>query len=144
MDTSDLLVPLVETIADTPPELWDVDLDSYDQAGVDLVYRTSGDIRDALRLRGASDILVTKVMFGVFECVAAFDTYFKKGFGVSNFSRGSLKRVGDFYRANAARIDGLRLPTLDFTTGQPTTRLYTRAKVVDMVFFIKGGYPDSP
>ena len=93
MDTSDLLVPLVETIADTPPELWDVDLDSYDQDGVDLVYRTSVDIRDALRLRGASDILVTKVMFGVFECVAAFDTYFKKGFGVSNFSRGSLERV---------------------------------------------------
>jgi len=80
------LVPLVETIADTPPALWDVDLDSYDQAGVDLVYRTAGDIRDALRPLRASDILVTKVMLGVFGCVPAFDTYFKKGFGVSNFA----------------------------------------------------------
>jgi len=138
------LVPLVETIADMPSELWDLDLDSYDQVGIDLVYRTAGDIRDALRPLQASNILVTKVMLGVFGCVPAFDTYFKKGFGVSTFSRGSLEQVGDFYRENAARIDGLRQPTLDFTTGQPTTRLYTRAKVVDMVFFIKGGYADSP
>ena len=61
----------------------------------------------------------------------------------TTFSRGSLRLVGDFYRANAAAIDALRRPTLDFATGQPTTRLYTRAKVVDMVFFIKGGYPGS-
>jgi hypothetical protein len=38
-------------------------------------------------------------------------------------------------------IDQLRQPTLDFATGQPTTRLYTRAKIVDMIFFIEGGYP---
>lgn len=138
------LVPLVETIADVPAEVWDLDLDSYDKAGIDLVYRTSADVRDALRPLKASNILVTKVMLGVFGCVPAFDTYFKKGFGVSTFSKGSLGQVGDFYRENAAQIDGLRQPTLDFTTGQPTTRLYTRAKVVDMVFFIKGGYPNSP
>ena len=121
--------------------MWDLDLDGYDKDGIDLVYRTAADVRDALRPIQASDILVTKVMLGVFGCVPAFDTYFKKGFGVSTFSKGSLRLVGEFYRANAAKIDGLRQPTLDFTTGQPTTRLYTRAKVVDMIFFIKGGYP---
>ncbi len=137
------LVPLVETIADAPAEMWDVDLDGYDADGIDLLYRTAADVRHALRPVHASDILVSKVMLGVFGCVPAFDTYFKKGFGVSTFSKGSLRLVGQFYRANAEKIDGLRQPTLDFATGRPTTRLYTRAKVVDMVFFITGGYPNS-
>ena len=83
------------------------------------MYRTALDVRRALRPVDASDILVTKVMLGVFGCVPAFDTYFKKGFGVSTFSKGSLRRVREFYRANAATIDRLRQPTLDFTTGEP-------------------------
>lgn len=137
------LVPLVETIADVPPEVWDLDLDGYNSDGIDLVFRTAADVHHALRPLQASDILVTKIMLGVFGCVPAFDTYFKKGFGVSTFSKGSLRQVGEFYRSNASHIDALRQPTLDFTTGQPTTRPYTRAKVVDMIFFIKGGYPNS-
>lgn len=135
------LVPLIGAIADAPAEVWDLDLDGYDREGIDLVHRTALDVRRAIRPVEASDTLVTKVMLGVFGCVPAFDTYFRRGFGVSTFSKGSLRRVGEFYRANAARIDQLRQPTLDFTTGQPTTRLYTRAKVVDMIFFIEGGYP---
>jgi hypothetical protein len=135
------LVPLIETIAEAPPEAWDLDLDGYDTEAIHLVHRTALDVRRALRPVEASDILVTKVMLGVFGCVPAFDTYFKKGFGVSTFSKGSLRLVGEFYRANAQIIDQLRRPTLDFATGQPTTRLYTRAKVVDMIFFIEGGYP---
>lgn len=134
------LVPLIETIGDAPAGLWDLDLDGYDSNGIDLVHRTALDVRRALRPVEASDTLVTKVMLGVFGCVPAFDTYFKKGFRVSTFGKGSLRRVGEFYRANAPVIDQLRRPTLDFTTGQPTTRLYTRAKVVDMIFFIEGGY----
>lgn len=135
------LVPLVERIANVPPALWELDLNGYDASGIDLVYQTALDIRSALRPVEASDILVTKVMLGVFGCVPAFDTYFKKGFRISTFSKGSLGLVGEFYRANASTIDGLRQATLEFTTGHPSTRLYTRAKVVDMVFFIEGGYP---
>lgn len=137
------LVPLVETIANVPPAVWDLDLDRYNADGIELVFRTALEIRHALRPVQASDILVTKIMLGVFGCVPAFDTYFKKGFAVSTFSTGSLRLVGEFYRANAPTIDALREPTLDFTTGQPTTRLYTRAKIVDMVFFIEGGYSGS-
>lgn len=137
------LVPLIETVADAPAEVWDLDLDGYDSEGIDLVHRTALDVRRALRPVEASDILVTKVMLGVFGCVPAFDTYFKKGFGVSTFGKGSLRLVGEFYRANASIIDQQRQSTLDFTTGRPTTRLYTRAKVVDMIFFIEGGYPAS-
>lgn len=135
------LIPVIETVAYSPTEVWDLDLDDYGTESIELIHRTAFDIRQAFRPVEASDILVTKVMLGVFGCVPAFDTYFKKGFGISTFSRGSLRRIGAFYRSNAAMIDQLRPPTLDFTTGQPTTRLYTRAKVVDMIFFIEGGYP---
>ena len=126
-----------------PAEVWGLDLDGYDAQGIDLVLDIAADVRRALRPVEASNTLVTKVMLGVFGCVPAFDTYFRKGFGVSTFSKGSLRLVGEFYRENAPIIDELCQPTLDFTTGQPTERLYTRAKVVDMVFFIEGGYPNA-
>lgn len=135
------LVTLVETIADVPSDVWDLDLVNYDTEGIDLIHRTALDLRHALRPVEASDILVTKVMLGVFGSVPAFDTYFKKGFGVSTFSKGSLRLLGEFYQVNAAAIDRMRLPTLDFATGHPTDRFYTQAKVVDMIFFIEGGYP---
>jgi hypothetical protein len=35
-------------------------------------------------------------------------------------------------------IDRHRTPTLDFDTGMPTNRRYTRAKVIDMIFFVEG------
>ena len=41
-------------------------------------------------------------------------------------------------------IDELRQPTLDFATGQPTPLLYSRAKIVDMIVFIDGGYSVRP
>jgi hypothetical protein len=137
------LAPLIETIAEVAPEIWDLDLDHYDTDGIDLVLQTVLDVRRALRPVEASDTLITKVMLGVFGCVPAFDTYFRKGFGVSTLSKGALRLVGALYRANAQIIDRLRTPTIDFATGQPSSRLYTRAKIVDMVFFIEGGYPGS-
>ena len=71
-------------------------------------------------------------------CVPAFDTNFKKGFGVATFGRKSLRKIGQFYRDNTALIDAHREMTLDFDTGAPTERRYTWAKVIDMVFFIEG------
>jgi hypothetical protein len=32
----------------------------------------------------------------------------------------------------------VRIPTLDFTTRQDTSRYYTRAKIIDMAFFEEG------
>jgi hypothetical protein len=46
---------------------------------------------------------------------------------------------GDFYESNANVIDMYLVPTLDFATGQPTELRYA-AKVIDIVFFIEGGY----
>ena len=40
------LVPLVETIANVPPAVWDLDLDDYDAAGIDLVTKQPSTFAD--------------------------------------------------------------------------------------------------
>ena len=47
-------------------------------------------------------------------------------------------RLARFYEANSRVIESHRVPTLDFDTGASTSRLYTRAKVIDMIFFVEG------
>jgi len=138
------LVPLVEAIATAPPELWAIDAESYGEQEWTTLRGLAREIRTALP-DGSSDILVTKIMLGVFGSVPAFDTYFKKGSGLSVYGKGALQRVERFYRENAELIDRYRVPTLDFDTGAPTSRTYSRAKVIDMIFFIEGsGSPSSP
>jgi len=131
--------PLIEAIASSPDEVWDTDANGYTLDAIELVLSTARQIRVALP-EGASDILVSKIMLGVFGCVPAFDTYFRKGFGVSTFGRRSLRMIGDFYESNSEVIDRHLVPTLDFATGNPTDVRYTRAKVIDMIFFVEGGY----
>lgn len=130
------LVPVVERIAEAPSAVWLIDANSYSPSNIDLLLETASAIRRANG--GMSDILVTKVMLGVFGNVPAFDTYFKRGAGVSTFGAKALRKVGEFYSENAEVIDSFMVPTLDFSTGEPTTRRYTRAKVIDMAFFIEG------
>ena len=130
------LVGIVETIAATDRGMWDIDADSYSEPNIQLLF---GQARDLQRANaGMSDILVTKIMLGVFGNVPAFDTNFKKGFGVRKFGLKSLRKVGAFYLENRDAVEKYRLPTLDFVTGGPTQRRYTRAKVIDMAFFVKG------
>lgn len=131
-------VPVIEVIASSPAAIWNVDAHCYTEANCDLVLETAQQIRGALP-EAASDILVTKIMLGVFGCVPAFDTYFKKGFGAWTFSRTALARVAKFYTDNSDVIERNRVQTLDFDGGTETTRKYTRAKVIDMVFFVEGG-----
>jgi hypothetical protein len=78
-------------------------------------------------------------MLGVFGCVPAFDTYFKKGFAVGTFGTTSLLKVARYYQMNSDLIEAHRVPTLDFASGVETSRRYTRAKVIDMIFFVEGG-----
>jgi hypothetical protein len=130
-------VPLVEAIANAPPAVWEMDAHMYGDGTCPLIFETARSIEAALP-DGASDILVTKVMLGTFGCVPAFDTYFKKGFGVSTFGRKALNRVGAFYNANAEVIERNRVHTLEFGSGAASQRRYTRAKVIDMIFFVAG------
>ncbi len=71
----------------------------------------------------------------------AFDRYFRVAFGATRLGPKSLTALASYYQANAAAIDAHRVSTIDFATGADTSRLYTRAKVIDMVFFTKGFGP---
>ncbi len=131
------LARTVEVIATSPPEIWSCDANNYSDSSCSLILDVAAEIRAAFP-KPATDTLVTKIMLGAFGCVPAFDTQFKKGFGVWKFNRAALRRIAEFYDANADVIERHRVPTLDFATGANTTRLYTRAKVIDMVFFTQG------
>ena len=129
--------PLIEAIAASPDEVWEIDVHGYSADAIQLLLETATRLRTALPDR-ASDTLITKIMLGVFGGVPAFDTFFRRGFGVSSLGSKSLYRIRDFYESNAEAIDRHLVPTLDFAKGQPTELCYTRAKVIDMIFFIAG------
>ena len=129
--------PVINVIASSRNDIWEIDADSYTEESCEVLLETARQIKAALP-EGASDILVSKIMLGVFGCIPAFDKYFKKGFGASTFGRKALLRVAEFYRGNAEVIERFRVSTLDFDTGTATNRKYTRAKIIDMIFFVEG------
>jgi hypothetical protein len=129
---------IIRTIASANPVLWDIDANCYTPENIQLILDFRKMILQTLYENEPSDILVTKIMLGVFGNIPAFDSFFTKGFRVSTFGKTALEKISDFYNANSIIIEKSRLPTLDFLTGQLTHRLYTRAKVIDMVFFIEG------
>ena len=131
------LGPLIEAIAGSPSELWQIDADDYGDEIWATLEQFDTQLRCALSEK-ASHTLVTKILLGVFGCVPAFDANFMRGAGVWSFNRSSLQRVGSFYHEHAETIERYRVPTLDFATGASTERRYTRAKVIDMVFFVEG------
>ncbi len=131
-------IPVIKAIAAAPRAIWNIDAHSYTSENIAVLIEAAGQIRSAFP-EPASDILVTKIMLGVYGCVPAFDTNFKAGFGVWTFNEISLQKVATFYETNAVAVDLHRVTTLEFSTGMATKRRYTRAKVIDMIFFIEGG-----
>jgi hypothetical protein len=92
-------VPVVETVASTEPAFWRIDADTYTDSNIEQLLEQSRILRGAIG--SLSDILVTKIMLGVYGCVPAFDTNFKSGFGVSTFGVKALRKVSIFYQQNA-------------------------------------------
>jgi len=142
--------PVVELVAETPKEFWDIDVHCYDDVACEQLVEKSREISHALsepmeNARYPTRTVATKVMLGVFGNVPAYDRYVRKGLsqqiGASVFGVRSLKAISRFYQANAGDIDNCRPQTLDFGSGQVTSRLYTRAKLIDMIFYVEGGAP---
>jgi hypothetical protein len=129
--------PAVEALVAAPALLWTLDVDGYDDTAIKELMTFANQLRPTLHDR-ASDVLVTKVLLGTMGCVPACDRYFNKGFHCSTFGPTALRRIGKFYRAHADAIEAGRERTLNFDSGKPTQRRYTRAKVIDMIFFVEG------
>lgn len=131
------LAPVIAAIAAAPDAVWSADANDYGPPVQRLLFGVADQLRVVLP-GGQSQTLVTKTMLGVFGCVPAYDRFFKVGFGAATFGPKSLRGIEAFYLANAERLDRYRVATLDFATGGDTARLYSRAKVIDMVFFTEG------
>lgn len=134
------LIPVLEAVAHTDASFWEIDAGCYTESNIQRLLQVADKIRGALP--GMSDTLLTKIMLGVFGGVPAFDTNFKKACRsehmVQTFGASALRKIGAFYKHNAAVIDAYRVPTLDLISGRHTDRCYTRAKVIDMAFFMEG------
>jgi hypothetical protein len=138
--------PVIELIAGMPPDLWEIDANRYSEDVCATLVAVADDIEKALRYPDGAwptRTLATKIMLGVFGSVPAFDSRVTKGLRrtgrTGRFGVRALRDIGRFYVDHREVIDGHRESTLDVTTGLPTQRLYTRAKVIDQIFFIEGG-----
>jgi hypothetical protein len=114
-----------------------LDVPGYSEAGITAVLALGDRIRSAYTFV-ASPVLVTKTMLGVFGCIPAFDRFFRLGFGRAVLDWATLTRISDFYTANKDTLHAATVRTLDFATGQDTSRCYTQAKIIDMIFFQEG------
>ena len=138
--------PVIKLIARVPRSIWEIDADEYTAEACEALAKAASDIREALAFpngKWPSPTLATKIMLGVFGNVPAFDSRVRRGLRDSDmtgrFGPGALRNIGRFYHAHRQVIDLHRDPTLDFGSQQPTGRTYTRAKVIDEIFYIKGG-----
>jgi hypothetical protein len=133
---------VVEVIATTAPATWEIDAHCYSAENQDQLVRLAARIQDAFP-HHVTPTLITKIILGVFGSIPALDQFVtsglrKEGIGTS-LSPATLDGISRFYDAHAGAIDRHRVPAYDFGTGQPGCRRYTRAKVIDMIFFIRGG-----
>lgn len=146
------LVPLINVIAIDLKHLWGLDVDQYDAETIEGLCEAERLVREALSdteaakaalkelgLRSvvASNTLTTKILLGVFGCVPAFDFRFRRGLQVSTFGQKSLSRIKGFYDKNAQLLDSIDHPTIDFASGEPTSLMYPKAKLIDMVFYVE-------
>lgn len=126
-------------ITECDERIWSIDIDKYNDENIGILLGFKNELKAVLDTdRTPSDTLITKIMLGVFANTPAFDSFFGEGFGVRTFNAKSLQIIADFYKLNRTVIDGYRINTIDFDSGNNTTRLYTKAKVIDMIGFIEG------
>jgi len=137
--------PVVELIARTPSDVWAVDAHCYSEEICHRLVSIANSIGEALHYpNGAwpTRTLETKIMLGVFGNVPAFDSRVVAGLRktrlTGRFGFRALRDIGRFYDDHRAVIEQYRECTLSFATGQPTQRRYTRAKVIDEIFYIEG------
>ncbi|MFH1769212.1 MAG: hypothetical protein ABH833_00920 [Parcubacteria group bacterium] len=130
---------LVLAISKMNPRLWEIDVDNYSEENIPLLLDCKQQIISALgKQNNPSDILITKIMLGVFANTPAFDQYFRKGLKVYSFNKKSLLKIKNFYEENRDVFDSFKIRTFDFLTAKETNIIYTKAKLIDMYGFMNG------
>ncbi len=137
--------PIKELLKPKYSCLWNLDLDSLKKPEtIDLLFKLKDTLKD-LYLKQTKDTkrirdaLVTKILLGTLGCAPAFDRFFKKGCkekGVrpySNFSKGSIKALIDFYQENSKTFQSINKKIKRYTGIS-----YPPMKLVDMFFWSVG------
>lgn len=144
------LEPTIKYIANIDEEVWNIDIDKYDENNINKIIEIYSDIKIRLIEGNNSDLtLVTKVMLGVFGFIPAFDQYFCNTFreifthencGFRKVNKKSLTCIKTFYDNNKTIIDDLARKTFtkDFLTEETTEINYPKAKIIDMIGFVEG------
>ena len=153
---------VVECIAKTPKEVWDIDVEQYwNEKCRQQIIELYDSIKRALTdgsshfdckgnqippFENPSRTLVTKIMMGVFGIVPAFDTFFcdvfgslyrGKGFHSGKFSHDCLVAIYEFYLQNKQQLDSIKIAVIDFD-GEPIEGMYyKKAKLIDMYGFTR-------
>jgi hypothetical protein len=122
--------------------IWKIDANKYIRPGTKkCLIQCYCKIERAMTIekKKPSVTLTTKIMLGIFGCVPAFDSKFKKAFNVGRFGESALEKIVEFYDNHKDVVDCLakQTKTLDFETDNETGRCYTRAKIIDMIGFQK-------
>lgn len=131
--------PLIIYISKKDIDFWKIDVSDYsNKAKIERLIECSNDIKKILN--NNSDILITKIMLGVFGNVPAFDSYFKIGSNLGTFNRHALGEILIFYDKYSKIISDevARVKTFEYHSGEAGDRSYTKAKIIDMIFFIEG------
>ena len=130
---------LIITISKINPKLWEIDADNYDEKNIKLLLDCKQQIIQALgKENKPSDILITKIMLGVFANIPAYDQYFRKSLQLHSVNEKSLLKIKKFYDENKKAFDSYKIHTFDFLTSQETNIIYTKAKLIDMCGFMDG------
>jgi len=136
--SSKFFEPVIHTISSTNEIVWNIDVDKYSDDNITLLLECAESIANSFgKNNKPTGTLITKIMLGVFGNVPAFDGNFRKGFKCHSFCKKNLKMINKFYKEHKDQIDRKVIYTLDFT-GTETKRQYTKAKIIDMIGFIKG------
>lgn len=130
---------LITAISKMNPIMWKIDVDNYTEENIKHLLDCKQKIRKALGTdNNPSDILVTKIMLGVFANIPAFDQNVRKSFSVYSVTKNSLRKIRNFYEDNRDVFDSHVIHTFNFLTGQETKIVYTKAKLIDMFGFMDG------
>lgn len=136
--------PLIRYISSKEEDFWKIDVNNYDKDNnIEKIVKCSDDIKKILgdnKKYKVSDTLTTKIMLGVFGSVPAFDSYFKNGSKLGVFNKYSLKEINSFYNKYEVIIskEADKIKTFEYEDGVQSKRSYTKAKVIDMIFFMQG------
>jgi len=130
---------LITCISKMDSHLWEIDVDNYNDDNIGCLLDCKTKIISSLgEENNPSDILISKIMLGVFANVPAFDTYFRKSLKVYSFNKKSLLKIKDFYEDNKDVFDSYQIHTFDFLSSEETDIVYTKAKLIDMCGFMDG------